>query len=161
MCLSKRREPSTRKGNIKMIKSVVLLALAAMLLCGTAEAQDNGFGLGVILGEPTGLSGKLWLGGETAIDGAAAWSFNKGGDLHIHADYLLHSLGGELGLYYGIGVRVKLEEDRRAGIRFPLGVSYIAKTPLDIFLEAAPLLDLAPSTAFRVNAAIGFRYFLW
>ena len=59
---------------MKMIKPVVLLILAAILLCGTASAQDSGFGLGVILGEPTGISGKLWLGGKTAIDGATAWS---------------------------------------------------------------------------------------
>ena len=159
--MSKRGQAATKKGNMKMIKPIVLLILAAMLLCGTAAAQDGGFGLGVILGEPTGICGKLWLGGKTAIDGAAAWSFNKGGNLHLHSDYLLHSLYSELGFYYGLGVRVKLADDRRVGVRFPLGISYMGNTPLDIFLEAAPLLDLAPSTAFRVNAAIGFRFFLW
>ena len=45
-----------------MIKSIVLLAFAAALLCGTAVAQDDGFGLAIVVGEPTGLSGKLWLG---------------------------------------------------------------------------------------------------
>lgn len=144
-----------------MFKSVIFFILVSVLFCGTAVAQEGGLGLGVILGEPTGLSGKLWLRGDTAIDGAAAWSFNKGGNMHLHADYLLHGFGGRIRLYYGFGVRAKLEEDRRVGIRFPVGIAYIAEAPLDAFLEAAPLLDLAPSTNFRLNAAIGFRFFLW
>ena len=144
-----------------MFRSIVFLVLIAVIFCSTAAAQDSGFGVGVILGEPTGLSGKLWLGGGAAIDGAAAWSFNKNGNLHLHADYLLHSLGDKIGLYYGLGVRAKLEDDRRVGIRFPLGIAYLTESSLDIFLEAAPLLDLAPSTDFRLNVAIGFRYFLW
>ena len=144
-----------------MLRLAAFSVLAAVLLCGTVAAQDDGFGLGVIIGEPTGISGKLWLGTSTAFDGAAAWSFNKNGNLHLHADYLYHSFTDGLAFYYGIGVRAKLEDDRRVGIRFPLGVTYVARPPIDIFLEVAPMLDLAPSTDFRLNASIGFRYFLW
>jgi hypothetical protein len=30
---------------------------------------------------------------------------------------------------------------------------------VDIFLEVVPILDLAPKTDFKINAAIGARYF--
>jgi len=149
------------EGDITMYRLVVFCALTAMVFCGSVEAQEEGFGLGVILGEPTGICCKLWLSSRTAFAGAAAWSFNKGGNLHLHADYLLHSLGSKLGFYYGVGGRAKLDEDRKVGLRLPLGIVYITESPIDVFLEVAPLLDLAPSTDFRVNAAIGFRYFLW
>jgi hypothetical protein len=36
-------------------------------------AQADGFGVGIILGEPTGLSGKYWLTEKTAVDAAVAW----------------------------------------------------------------------------------------
>ena len=69
-----------------MSRLVTFSALVAMVICGAAEAQVEGLGIGIIVGEPTGICGKLWLSGRTAIDGAAAWSFNKNGNLHLHAD---------------------------------------------------------------------------
>jgi hypothetical protein len=38
----------------------------------------EGFGLGVIVGNPTGLSFKVWTGGSSAFDAAAAWSLDDG-----------------------------------------------------------------------------------
>ena len=149
-----------------MFRSMIFLVLTAVLICGSAQAQDQGFGLGVILGEPTGISGKLWTGRGTAIDGAVAWSFNKKSSMHLHGDFLLHRFRlsevekGELLPYYGIGGRIKFEDDSRLGVRFPLGIDYLfEKSPFDFFLEIVPILDLAPSTDFSLNAAIGFRYF--
>lgn len=150
-----------------MIRTAVFFALIAVVSSGTAGAQDSGFGLGIILGEPTGLSGKLWIGNSVAVDGAAAWSFGKKSALHLHADYLVHSFGlfgvekGKLPLYYGIGGRIKFKDgDDKVGIRIPVGIDYLfANIPLDIFLEIVPLLDLTPSTEFALNAGIGIRYF--
>ncbi len=149
-----------------MARSMIFLVLTAVLIWGTAQAQDGGFGLGVILGEPTGIGGKLWTGRGTAIDGAVAWSFNKKSSMHVHGDFLLHKFRlsevekGELLPYYGIGGRIKFEDDSRLGVRFPLGIDYLfEKSPFDIFLEIVPILDLAPSTDFSLNVAIGFRYF--
>jgi hypothetical protein len=149
------------EGDNTVFRLVAFCVLTAMVSCGSVEAQEEGFGLGVILGEPTGICGKLWLSSRTAFAGAAAWSFNKNGNLHLHADYLFHSLGSKLGFYYGVGGRAKLDEDRKVGLRLPLGIIYLTESSVDVFFEVAPLLDLAPSTEFRLNAAIGFRYFLW
>jgi hypothetical protein len=149
-----------------MVRSIIFLVLAAVLIYGSAQAQDEGFGLGVILGEPTGISGKLWTGQKTAVDGAVAWSFEKESSMHLHGDFLHHSFNrarvdkGKLLLYYGIGGRVKFEDDSKLGVRFPLGIDYLfEKSPFDFFLEIVPILDLAPSTDFSLNIAIGFRYF--
>lgn len=149
-----------------MVRSVIFLVLTAVLVCGSVQAQDRGFGLGVILGEPTGISGKLWTGHGTAIDGAVAWSFEKESSMHVHGDFLLHKLRlsevdkGELLPYYGIGGRLKFEDDSKIGVRVPLGMKYLFEnSPLDFFLEIVPILDLAPSTDFSLNGAIGIRYF--
>jgi len=42
----------------------------------------------------------------------------------------------------------------------PLGVTYTRpKASLDAFFEVVPMLDIAPETAFDLNAAIGVRFF--
>ena len=148
-----------------MTRSIIIGLLGVMILAGVAAAQGN-FGLGIILGEPTGVSAKLWLTERTAIDAAAAWSFSDEAALHLHADYLFHNFDlisvekGRLPVHFGIGGRVKFEDDSKLGVRIPVGLTYIFDgAPMDIFFEVVPILDLAPDTDFSANAAIGVRYF--
>ena len=155
---------------------VILILILTILFCfGTLSAQNNSFGIGIILGEPTGLSLKFWTSYSTAIDVAAAWSFIKGSAVHLHADYLLHSFDlikldiNQLPVYYGIGGRIKFvdvtdngndKHNYRVGVRIPLGLDFLpANIPFDFFIEIVPLLDLIPKTEFNVNGGIGFRYF--
>ncbi len=148
--------------------TVIVLLILVMSTC-SAFAREGTFGLGVMIGEPTGVSGKLWLGRTMAFDGGAAWSFGKHNRLHIHGDYLFHTFSlipvevGDLPVYYGIGGRIQLRDndwDDRIGVRFPVGLEYIFEdAPLDIFFEIAPILDLAPETDLELNAAVGIRYF--
>jgi hypothetical protein len=42
----------------------------------------------------------------------------------------------------------------------PLGISYqFERTDIELFLEIAPMLDLAPKTQGSIAGGIGFRYF--
>lgn len=136
------------------------------------KAQNKGFGLGIIIGEPTGVSAKIFTGGN-AIDLAAAWSFADNGGFHIHGDYLFHNYSlikvenGRLPFYYGVGARVKFLDRNRysddvvLGARFPVGLSYeFSGFNADIFFELVPILNLVPATDFDLNGALGFRYYL-
>jgi len=148
------------------VKWIVMLVFIA-ILNNVSYARGGNFGLGVIIGEPTGISMKYWNGRTTAIDGAIAWSFGDESAFHLHADYLIHAFEvikvseGALPLYYGIGGRLKFQKkEDQLGIRIPLGMAYyFSKAPLDIFLELVPILELIPSTEFDFNAAIGIRYY--
>ncbi len=149
-----------------MKKKLVLLFICITAISTTTQAQNNGFGLGLILGEPTGLSLKQWTSSNYSVNAAAAWSFSGNSALHVHADYVFHNFGvfhpnsGALALYYGIGGRLKLTPSSQLSARVPIGLNYlIADNPLDLFVEIVPMLNLAPSTNFVVNAAIGIRYF--
>lgn len=149
-----------------MRKLSLFLGLIILLLPFKAASQEAGFGAGVILGEPTGISLKNWLTDSTAVDFGIAWSFTHNGSLHLHADFLVHNFDltkverGKLAVYYGIGGRFKSQKRERVGVRFPLGLCYIPeKAPLDIFLEIGPLLDLAPSTEFGLTGGFGIRYY--
>lgn len=150
---------------MKRLTFIIILFLAAVI-CDANFAQNKHVGVGIIVGEPTGLSFKYWTSSTTAFDAALAWSFIDGGAFHIHADYIFHNFNliriseGKLPFYYGIGGRIKTADKFRFGVRVPLGLAYMFNTaPVDIFLEVVPILDLAPKTDFKINAAIGARYF--
>ena len=151
-----------------MKRIVILLGALGVLAGGGDDASaQEGLGLGIILGEPTGISMKSWLSTTTAFDMAAAWSFVDEDALHLHGDFLVHNYDvfrvnkGYMPLYYGIGARLKTQNnDSRVGIRFPVGVNYLfAAEPIGIFFEVVPILDVTPSTEFNLNASLGARYF--
>ena len=145
-----------------------------LILIKPIAAQDHGFGMGIILGEPTGLSAKAWTSNDNAFDFALAWSFNNyhhgndydnDGDVLLQADYVWHFFNaisvssGKLPIYVGVGARVVLADDPSFGVRIPVGIDYLfANAPIDIFLELVPILDLSPSTDFGIGGGIGIRY---
>jgi len=152
------------------MKKYIIMFVLLFMIPQLGHSQQRGFGLGIIAGAPTGLSAKNWLTEATAFDMAAAWSFKTSKHDHdtevqFHANYLYHNFGlipipkGDLPLYYGIGGRVNLGHDTRLSVRIPIGVDYMFyNAPVDIFLEVVPMLDLAPSTVFDLDAAIGARF---
>lgn len=155
--------------------------VAVMLACvfaSVVRAEDGEVGIGVIIGDPTGISGKKWIDDENAVAGALAWSLSDGNSIQLHADYLFHRYGwfqpkelkGRVPLYFGVGGRVKLKDDDNGkgkndgdiliGVRFPLGLSYIfSEAPFDIFVEIAPIFDVVPDADFELTAAIGARFY--
>ncbi|MDE3058704.1 MAG: hypothetical protein KGJ59_12185 [Bacteroidota bacterium] len=154
------------------MKKIILLSCLYLAVWNTpagqnvAAAQDNGFGAGVMVGAPTGISMKLWQSRTTALDGAIAWSFGKASELQFNVDYVIHNFGvikvekGSLPFYYGIGARVQAGSDASFGVRIPLGLDYLFEhDPLDVFFEIAPILQIAPSTEFDLDGTIGVRFF--
>jgi hypothetical protein len=161
----RKKESMTRNALILLVGLLITAAIAPQ--AGAAITADSGFGLGVILGEPTGLSGKIWLGPKTAFDFAAAWSFTDDEALDLHFDHIWHDYDhidvdqGRFALFYGIGARAKMEEDdARLSVRIPLGIVYLVEdAPLDVFLKVAPMLDIAPETDVSLAAGLGVRFF--
>jgi hypothetical protein len=141
------------------------------------------FGLGLMVGAPTGLSGKYFLSESTALDfGVGGIGYYRGRDgIHLHADHLWHPFSlvsdpaFELPFYVGVGGRVfKFDEDAGnnldrdgtvIGVRVPLGIAMdFNRVPLDIFLELTMVFDLFvdywDDDDFGVdfNPALGLRY---
>ncbi|HXH30108.1 MAG TPA: hypothetical protein VNJ01_04795 [Bacteriovoracaceae bacterium] len=144
----------------------VLGAVFLLILSFNARAQGD-LGIGVSLGNPTGLNGKYWLTENSAVDGGAAFSFGKHTDFNLHSDYLLHEKSAlflnevnPLDVYYGIGARMEFADDIELGIRFPLGVAHVfGEESSDVFAEIAPVLDFLNTTAVELYFAIGARYY--
>jgi hypothetical protein len=146
--------------------AIALLLVFAVLCVGAAASS---VGLGVMAGEPTGLTVKVWNGSRHALDGAAGWSIGEGGRLYLHGDYLWHryeldpdEFEGTVPYYFGVGCRVLLHEDdeSRFGVRFPIGLDYLFDNGrFDVFIEVAPVLDLVPETDFDLSGGVGARYY--
>lgn len=151
--------------NKSLFTSFVCIILFGVSQLAAAQNRPGNTELGIILGEPTGISLKVWQSNSTAFDVAIAWSFGRHESVHIHADYLIHEPlevdRGSLMLYYGIGARAILADNPKFGARIPVGLQYIIPSSrLSIFFEVAPLLDLIPATKFGVNGGLGIRYFI-
>jgi len=146
---------------------LLILSMFVLVISSSIYSQEKEFGLGIIIGEPTGLSAKYWTSGINAFDFGLGYSFSpKNSRLHLHADYLFHSNLGNTSekvlLYYGPGARIKTREDDDSvlGIRGVVGISWIPRdTPIDLFLEVVPVMTLIPATSFDINAGLGARYY--
>jgi len=147
------------------MKKLLLVSIIALFSVGVF-AQNKGFGLGLIFGEPTGLSAKMWTSERTALDAAVAWSFSGEGWMHIHADFLMHNFDlisvskGALPVYFGGGAYLSFASDFGLGIRVPVGLAYhFEGAPVDIFAEVVPGLALLPDLGFYIGGGVGVRYF--
>lgn len=167
-------------------------AVGALVVAGSAGVADarprpahsekfeanKGFGVGLMLGAPSGLALKYYLDDTHAIDGGIGVSrYTRGRDgVHLHIDYLWHPVQLAsadpfvVPLYLGIGARVfDFDDDDKddgtaIGVRAPLGVMLdFNNVPLDIFLEGALVADVIVShrdnADLDFNVALGARYY--
>jgi len=158
-----------------MLRLRSLFVAMAAVFPSTAGAQRGGpFGLGIILGDPSGLSGKLKLDGTHAIDGALAFSAIDE-VLYVHADYLFHGSplraqglsGHRFVPYVGIGGFIGVFDERKKdrdtdgaiGARVPLGIAWQPPIAVDVFLEVVPLMRIVPETDAGLDVGLGVRYF--
>jgi hypothetical protein len=158
--------------------TVVYSLLACCLLAitpRTVHAQGS-FGIGLIVGEPTGISWKYQLNDRHALDGALGFSpFDR---MRLHVDYLwlnrafndrqfTLSYGAGLAIGFGKrwvdgrrGVLCYVVQEAALAIRIPVGLSYqIPRTPLEAGLEIAPLLILGPEAGWGFDGGLILRIY--
>lgn len=167
---------------------ILLFATCSLVIAAGAAAQANNdaspadrleladlargpaiLGGGLIFGEPTGFSIKLWFP-ETGLgfDAAAAWSFREDRTLYLHANALYHlalietQAGRYLVPFVGLGVTNSYGDDTRIGLRVPVGLSILPfpQLPLEFFAEMAPGVGILPDTSPDFGAGIGARFYL-
>jgi hypothetical protein len=135
----------------------VLAVFALLAVAGAAAPVAGQSSVGVVIGEPTGLSMRA-----ADLQFHAAWSFQDDGALHVSGDRIMQFENMESGLvwYWGLGLRLQLANEVRFGPRLPVGLLYPDAGPFEVFVEVGPVLDLTPETALRVNGGLGVRWVL-
>jgi hypothetical protein len=146
--------------------TLIALAMSALAAVPGHARLGGNVGLGFIAGAPSGISGKIWLGGINAVD--MILGFNPYNDyLEVRADYVWHEMNifpvraGQLPLYYGMGAGMTVS-DGGPGLlaRGVVGIEYLfPSAPLDAFLELGPGIRVFPATNFDISAGLGMRYF--
>lgn len=164
----------------KNIKSIVLkLTLTGFLVVGispTLHAADKGpqgktFGLGIIAGDPTGVTGKGYLSSRLAVSGIAAWSFINDAftaiaDVTYDMFEIHHNNKVDTPFYVGAGAKLAINKkmpggDKTAiGIRVPVGIAaQWENIPVEGYVEIAPGIELSPETEFDLTGGVGVRYY--
>jgi hypothetical protein len=154
--------------------------IAALLLNAAALAFDttaHPFGLGVMAGYPSGISGKVYLDGQHGVDFAVASTPWRGG--YVHATYLWHpsilatgsvaDLGWHVGVggfawdsfgYDGRGPWWSRDGDLTVGVRVPIGLDVNLKDPrFQFFGDVALSAPIVPGLYAGIDGAIGARYY--
>src|SRR3954464_8772178 len=143
---------------MRFVLLAAVIAFAAPARADTDDDMSRGadkgtLGVGIILGEPTGITAKLYLKDDQAIQAAFGSAF-IGGGLQLHADYVFHPYilqtrpSFVLPVYVGPGARIidytsgRNDPNGASTSAFALGVRGVAgllfdfKTvPLDAFIE--------------------------
>jgi len=160
-----------------MTRKPLLAAAALLVFCtvGTADAgrrsfgssgsryTSNGkFGLGIELGAPSGLNGKLFLSPSTALNFGVGWLYDNyyrdGEGIHLYLDHLWHPVSlsdnptFKLPFYVGVGGAFWSFDDRTTrvvdrysalGLRVPFGLAFdFNNVPLDIFIQLTFVVDV-------------------
>ena len=148
-------------------RHMVLASLLAICLPGCPGAGQH---IGLMIGDPTGISFKENLDKRDAVAAGVGLGFVDGSAFHAHMDYIRILSQGEpdIHFYGGVGVRLRARtndkpgNDRRdkfdLGPRVPIGVQFDLSDPrAHIFLEFAPGVDVIHPKAF-VDFAVGIRF---
>ena len=147
---------------------VCALITACFLLCITSargQRAAGDVGLGVHIGQPTGLTVKVYNPG-TSLDILAAWDLDNFFFLNLHAIYDVHLNEDQtVHFYYGpggfIGIRDRregLDDDVELGVSGNFGLDVMIRK-FELFVQATPRLALVPGTAFDMGGGLGFRVY--
>ncbi len=169
------------------ISGYLLFVLGFMPALAHAQAPDqNGFSMGVVLGDPTGITLRGGLGSNNAIQVHLGFSPFPGDAVttmvdwtHDAYNFLRDNPNAALLFYFGFGGKAEwftgnyyAYSDRHRwsdnsnlglGVRGLAGLrSSFFKTPVDIFLELAPigLIFVTPDDGvyYDIDLALGCRY---
>jgi hypothetical protein len=146
-----------------MRKLVILAVLAVAVPAAHADV-----GIGLFVGEPTGLDIKIGLAQRSGLDLVFGWdTLREGRDLYGHVTYLATLLVGHgqsvlVPLRIGIGGAIYGNNPSFA-VRAPLEIGLrFRRTPVEFYGEIAAVLELAgpgPEPLFDLDGGVGFRIY--
>jgi len=146
------------------------LLLASLLLAVPATANAD-IGLGLFLGDPSGLDVKIGLERRSALDLLLGWNtFRDGRTGYGHLTYLYQVANGR-----GRSVRVPLrigiggaiyghEDDINVGVRAPLELGLrFTRTPIEVYGEIAVLVTFIDDNNnyddIDLQGGVGLRFY--
>jgi hypothetical protein len=157
------------------------LFVISSVLCGATGPGSKNFGIGLVLGDPSGVTAKFWQDqrhaivvdvgnsyyGSPRIDGSYLWHYDAFSsrmvDLHLAAGGVVGFGGFRSWFYYG---KDRWSDSKYSysgvavGARGAVGINIIPRsTPLEIFVELGAVLSISPGLFTIGEGSIGARYY--
>lgn len=150
----------------KYTKTVAGMATIFLALAGTASAQNpaGSVGVGGQLGEPSGVTVKLYQQSDFAYEILGAWDLSDFFFVNGHALFERPVPNVPIRYYVGPGVLAGIREGGDEGSDFVIGISgqfginYFVER-YEVFLHLTPRLGVIPDTEGDVGGGIGLRYY--
>ncbi len=142
----------------RILFAIFILVLAAQI----GFSQSSGLGLGLVLGNPTGIDCKGWVTRTGAIHLSAGWrELDSDAQTTLSAEYLWHAhvfrSHERFPLFYGIGGIFGSDLIAARGV---IGIAWWPRSSdFDIFLQLMPAFYFQPVSEFRFDFQFGVRYF--
>jgi hypothetical protein len=167
--------------NVRALLVVVVALAAAPAARAAMSPQGKTFGLGLQLGAPTAVTGKLMVTGDQGIVVGVGAGLGWDVSLSVHADYLWHPsvlvdvAPATFSWYVGGGAWVSFHRAHERGFRYdyyyvdgvpfavgariPIGVDMAMNAlPFEVYLEGAPTIAVFPRIGFGLGVALGARF---
>jgi len=155
---------------VLMVLAVSLPALARSHGASPYGPEAKRLGAGLYLGDPTGIAFKGYLTDKFAVNGVAGWEFRDkaltviGDVTYDFLDIPIDSHVVTLPFYAGAGAKLEINagpgDDTVVGLRVPVGVAVQwVQYPIEIFVEVAPGIEVAPSSELDLTGGIGGRFY--
>ena len=162
--------------------ALILGGFSTKAMAGTEIGLERPCGLGAVVGQPTGLSGKCYIKGRRfGWDAQVAYLFNTVtvDTLYVHTTAQWHPMElveedwGDISWYVGVGPFITLQSYQfmssstlLVGVRTPVGLSIdFTEYPVQVFVEAAVSTGLFSTTQVTTTPAVypgggvGARYY--
>ena len=146
--------------------AIAMLVLATAVRPAEAQQLGSDVGLGLQIGDPSGVTLQFYNPGSLSWDFLAAWNVDDFFFLNLHGLYY-RGLGerNDVHLFYGPGAFIGIhdrgrdrDDDVVIGVSGTIGVGIMLEQ-FQIFGAVTPRLSLLPATHGDVGVGIGARYY--
>lgn len=136
------------------MKKIILITI--LLFQSAAFAKT--WGVGAVLGAPTGLSANYFFKDEHVLHSTLAYKLDGKSEMQISSHYVWRKHYQSLNWFYGAGGKI-LFNDFRAGPSASLGAYHDFKeAPVEVFIKSALTLNIISETNSDFDLMAGIHY---
>lgn len=157
-----------RQRLLSVLAILTLLALTTTVTPAAAQRTSGAVGLGGQIGEPTGVTLKVYNANSPSYDFLAAWDLDDFFFLNAHAlfeDNLdADGIDPELEWYIGPGGFIGVsdtpgDDEALIGASGTIGLTMIFNNRVELYGQITPRITLIPETDGEFGGGIGLRYY--
>lgn len=159
------RLPSSSSNRVALLLFFVFFMGTLCASSSAAQEPAGDLGIGAQIGDPSGVTLKLYQQPGLAYDFLAAWDLDRFFFLNVHALHERTIPDSPLHYYLGPGAVAGFQDGPNGdnelviGVSGQFGVDFFVEQ-FEVFLQLTPRLNVIPDTHGRIGGGIGLRYYI-